>query len=45
MYQVLQAETPINAKPLNQLAVDGWRLVTILTWASEFYFYFIRVTE
>ena len=39
-YKVLQATTPINERQLNELASEGWRLVTIIEWHGNFYFYF-----
>lgn len=39
-YKVLQADSLINEHQLNQLAQEGWRLITILKNDGLFYFYF-----
>ena len=39
-YKILQADTLINERQLNELAQEGWRLVTIVKNENLFYFYF-----
>ena len=39
-YKILQADTLINEQQLNDLASQGWRLVTIVSKDGQFYFYF-----
>ena len=39
-YKILKANSLINEDQLNNLAKEGWRLVTIIKENDEFYFYF-----
>lgn len=39
-YKILQADSLINEQQLNELAQEGWRLVTIVKNENLFYFYF-----
>ena len=39
-YKLLQADSLINEQQLNELAQEGWRLVTIVKDENLFYFYF-----
>lgn len=39
-YLVLEADSPINAEQLDRLALEGWRLITVVEWRNRFYFYF-----
>jgi len=39
-YKILQADSLINERQLNDLAQEGWRLVTIVKEGDLFYFYF-----
>lgn len=41
-YRVLKAATLISEDQLNDLAQEGWRLVTIVKEGAFFYFYFRR---
>ncbi len=41
-YQVLTANSLINADQLNDLAKDGWRLIEIVVVEYTYYFYFER---
>ena len=41
-YQILNAKSLINAEQLNELAIQGWRLITIAQMNGKFYFYFER---
>ena len=38
-YRVLMADTLISEEQLNALAEEGWRLVTIVERAGQFFFY------
>lgn len=38
-YKILQADSPINEKQLEELAQQGWELITIIQWSGNFYFY------
>ncbi|MBU4260930.1 MAG: DUF2812 domain-containing protein [Proteobacteria bacterium] len=42
-YKILKADSLINEKQLNELAQEGWRLVTIVKDSDLFYFYFEKV--
>jgi hypothetical protein len=44
-YHILQADSPINDEQLNDLAAEGWELVTIIQWRGAFYFYFKRLAD
>lgn len=39
-YKILQADSLINENQLNELAKEGWRLITIVKNDNLFYFYF-----
>lgn len=39
-YKILEADSLINEHQLNELARDGWKLVTIIKEKDIFYFYF-----
>lgn len=41
-YKVLMGDSLISEKQLNDLAAQGWRLVTIVEMAGRFYIYFVR---
>jgi hypothetical protein len=43
-YKILQAESLINEQQLNELALEGWRLVTIVASKDSnlYYFYLER---
>ena len=42
-YNILQGDTLVNAKQLNDLAKDGWRLIEIVQHNGRFYFYLERL--
>lgn len=42
-YQVLKAATLINEEQLSDQAKDGWRLIEIVQYRGQFYFYFERL--
>lgn len=42
-YKVLKATSLIGEDQLNDLAQQGWKLVTIASMQGRYYFYFHRV--
>ena len=42
-YKVLMAARLISEEQLNDMAQQGWRLITIVQWNGQFYLYFSRV--
>lgn len=43
-YKVLQADSLVSAEQLNDMALDGWRLVQIVKDSGLFYFYLCNMT-
>ena len=41
-YRILQANSLISEEQLNDLAKDGWKLVTIVLVDYIYYFYFVK---
>lgn len=41
-YKVLMGDSLISEEQLNDFAVQGWRLVTIVEMQGRFYVYFVR---
>ena len=41
-HKVLETETPINKAQLEELAADGWYLITVMGYFGKFYWYFNR---
>jgi hypothetical protein len=41
-YKILKSDSLVNESQLNDLALEGWRLVTIVKDGQWFYFYFER---
>lgn len=41
-YKILEATTLISEDQLNRIALEGWKLVTIVPCDDKFYFYFGR---
>ena len=39
-YKILEADSLINEHQLDELASEGWRLITIVKEKGKFYFYF-----
>ncbi len=46
-YKILKADSLINEQQLNELAQQGWKLVTIVEEKGQYYFYFesYKLTE
>ena len=41
-YRIFVVSTPVNEEQLDELARQGWRLITILPFQNKLYFYFVR---
>lgn len=44
-YNILQATSLISEDQLNRLALEGWRLISIVPIGDQFYFYLGRETS
>ncbi len=39
-YKRLKSDSLINESQLNEFSVNGWELISIVSFEEEFYFYF-----